>query len=168
MTENVAYILDSCVFIDYRDSNLNILKIFCENIGQIFIPSPILYEVKQVEEDECFQLGIKVNKPTIDQLIEAENTKNGGISSNDNLCCILAKIFSYTVISNDKRLIKRCETMGITVIRGLVPMIMLVSKGFLAVTEAEETADLIHFNNKSHITPEILNSFKREIRKYRI
>ena len=160
-SEHRDYIIDASTLIDYADTDLSVLKIFSENIGQILIPIPIIEEVKQISEEELVAYNFKIIVPTIEQIIQAFSNV-GVLSFADLICLIIAQKNNCTIITNDKSLQREAEKAGVNVIRGLRVMIMLVGAGLLSKNEARKIAKKMSEINR-FITTKIISDFMKEL-----
>jgi rRNA-processing protein FCF1 len=96
-------ILDANILIDFYNYDMTIIQLIGRNVGQIYLPTPILDEIDEIDEDCCTELGIILIEPTLDQALSA-SAKNGPLSFQDNLCLIIAKEHGWTCVTNDKPL----------------------------------------------------------------
>ena len=95
---------DADVLIDYRESELDILKLVVKHIGRVVVLAPILDEVRGVTPTQCRQLGIEVVEATTEQLVEASEGESR-VSFNDCLCLVACRdgaghVLRTTVRSN--------------------------------------------------------------------
>ena len=123
-------VVDANVLIDYANSDPGILSLVANNIGTIYVPSVVLDEVEQFNEDDCEKLGLQVLDEPVNVLLSAGEGR-GPLSFPDRVCLLLAKENQWTCLSNDKPLHKACKKDGVTVIWGLRLMIDLVEKKLL-------------------------------------
>jgi len=79
-----AIVSDANVLIDYVKANKKILHLAVKHLCEIYIPVPVLKEVKDISRGELEKLGINIFEPTIDQLIQAAQ-KPFGLSFEDQL-----------------------------------------------------------------------------------
>lgn len=160
--ENLEYIVDASVLIDYCKINLSLLAIFSKEIGTVYIPTPIIHEeVSQLTIPKARKHHLKPIEPKIEQLMEAE-ALGKQTSFYDNLCFILARDNGYTCITNDKPLKRLCENYNVPSIWGLEMMVMLVNKGKITKRKAVNCAFTIQKYNP-FITNEIIQRFKDKI-----
>jgi len=154
-------ILDANILIDYIQCDRSIIKLICCYVGEIYLATPVLNEINQIDENDCLELGIKLVEPELEQVMLAAGGK-GPLSFQDNLCLILAKENVWTCVTNDKPLRKRCQSEGVAIIWGVELICMLVESGGLP---AEDAADIIlkmQEINPKYITGIIVkNAFKR-------
>lgn len=62
-------ILDANILIDYLKCDHTIIKLICTYVGQIFLATPVLDEVKEIGESDCIDLGITLVEPDFEQVI---------------------------------------------------------------------------------------------------
>ncbi|SFJ45793.1 hypothetical protein [Thermoflavimicrobium dichotomicum] len=154
-------ILDANILIDFIHCDRTVIKLICQYVGQIHLPTPILDEVKEIQESDCTELGIRLIEPELDQLITASE-KRGPLSFQDHLCLILAKEHGWTCVTNDKALRRECETDGIELIWGIELICLLVESGGLPTLHAKEVILRIHQSNPKYITKAIVKrAFQR-------
>lgn len=51
-------ILDANILIDFCQCDRTIVKLVCNYVGQVYLTTPVLNEVKQIDEGDCQELGI--------------------------------------------------------------------------------------------------------------
>jgi predicted nucleic acid-binding protein len=154
-------ILDANVLIDYIRCDPMIIKLIRQFIGSIYLPTPILDEVKELQENDCTELGIILVEPELSQLIEA-GRKKGPLSFQDRLCLILAQKHGWTCVTNDMALRRECEKKDIKLIWGIELICLLVESGGLPVSHAQEFICKIHQANPKYITEKIVKrAFRR-------
>lgn len=128
-------ILDANILIDFCKCDRMIIKLICSYVGQIYLSTPVLAEIKEINEDDCVDLGIIMVEPELNQVMKASVTK-GPLSFQDNLCLIMAKENGWTCVTNDKPLRQKCETEGIPLIWGIELICILVESGGLTMKNA--------------------------------
>jgi len=164
MLPNRFLVLDACVLIDFCKVDKTILSVVSENVGKIHVPSPVLREVDQIEEDEAPDLGIVIVEPELEHVVAA-GARRGGLSFEDRLCVIMARERSWTCVSNDGAVRKACELESVPVLWGLEMMGLAVGAGALGIAEAERTAWAIHGENPMYVTNEIVQRFVTKARR---
>lgn len=165
MTDWPGFVIDSSALIDYQKTDDSILQLFTQNIGPIYLAEPVFTdELNGFSMADCQRLGILVSSLNLNQLVEAARWQ-GPISRYDACSLILARENGWTVITSDRPLISRLRCENIQFIRGLRPMIMLVSAGCLTHERAIQTAENMRSINPNYLTSEIINKFKIEINK---
>lgn len=157
-------VLDACVLIDFCKVDKTILSVVCEHVGTIHVPSPVLAEVNEIEEDEAPDLGIVVVEPDLEQVVAA-GARRRGLSFADRLCVIMARDRFWTCVSNDGAVRKACELEAVPVLWGLEMMGLAVGAGGLGLREAEQAAWAIHCDNKMFVTEEIVERFVKKARR---
>ncbi|HHU87295.1 MAG TPA: PIN domain-containing protein [Peptococcaceae bacterium] len=154
-------ILDANTLIDYLECDRTIIKLICRYVGQIYLATPVLNEINEIDEDGCIEIGIKLLGPELEQVMSAAARK-GPLSFQDNLCLILAKEHGLTCVTNDKALRRACELQGVPLIWGIELICILVESGGLPVKHAQNIILTIQRNNPKYITDSIVKSaFKR-------
>ena len=158
-------IVDANVLIDYARSDRSILSMASRRLGQIFVASPVLEEVDQLDAAECEMLGLQVVEMTLQQLSAAAVAGlSGQLSFPDHCCLLLAREGAFTCVTNDGRLRRACTEAHVPVLWGLELMVGLVAKNELTVDAAISTAREIRLSNPRHITEEILEKFAVRLR----
>jgi len=154
-------ILDANTLIDFCKCDKTIIKLICTHVGQIHLATPVLSEIKEINEGECIELGIKLVEPELGQVMLAVD-KKGSLSFQDNICLILAKEHGWTCVTNDKPLRRMCKKEGIPLIWGIQLICILVESGGLPVKHARNIIIEIQENNPKYITDIIVQkAFKR-------
>ena len=156
------FILDANVLIDYCKTDRSILTLVAKHLGDVYVPQPVLDEVKDVDAMNLPAMGIKIVLPETEALIEAASHR-GPLSFEDRICLILAGNYGWTCVTNDGRLRKECQAQGIGVIWGLEPMALLVEQGQLSADAALEVALAIQKANPRFITAGIVGRFRTRI-----
>ncbi|MEW6063691.1 MAG: hypothetical protein AB1538_00525 [Bacillota bacterium] len=83
-------ILDANILIDFYKCDRTIIKLIYTHVGQIYLATPVLSEINEIDEGACVELGIILVEPELEQVMLAAE-KKGALSFQDNLCLILAK-----------------------------------------------------------------------------
>jgi len=153
--------MDANILIDFCKCDKNIVKLICRYIGQIYLATPVLDEINQIDEDDCLALDIILVEPELELAILAAE-KRGALSFQDNLCFLLAKQNGWTCVTNDKPLRRKCETEGVPLVWGIELICILVESGGLPLNQASELIVQIKNLNPKYITDSIVeNAFKR-------
>lgn len=150
-------ILDANVLIDFIKCDKSIIKLICTYVGQIYLATPILDEIKDLCETDCIELGINLVEPELEHLLLAAQPI-GPLSFQDKLCLILARKYSFTCVSNDKPLRQKCEMEGIPLIWGIELICIVVESGGLPADNAKDIILAIHHDNPKYITRTIVES----------
>ncbi len=150
---------DANVLIDYRESELDILKLVVQHIGRVVVLAPVLDEVRGVTPTQCRQLGIEVVEVTTEQLVQAWE---GGsrVSFNDHLCLIACRDEGWTCVTNDGTLQRLCQHHGVATRFGLGLMVDLVAVGVLTRRRALAVAHQIQASNPLHINERVITRFR--------
>ena len=152
-----AIISDANVLIDYVKANKKILHLAVKHLCDIYVPVPVLREVKDISRSELEKLGIIIFDPTLAQINQAAQ-KPFGLSFQDQLCLLIAKENSWVCATNDKQLRGQCEKDGVEVIWGLEIMVLLNKEGYLERIEAEKTVEKIGTSNR-YISKDLIKKF---------
>lgn len=149
---------DADVLIDYRESELDILKLVVQHIGRIVVLASVLDEVRGVTPTQCRQLDIEVVEVTTEQLVQASEGESG-VSFNDHLCLIACRDEGWTCVTNDGALRRLCEHHGVATRFGLSLMIDLVAVGVLTRRRALAIARQIQTSNPLYINERVIARF---------
>lgn len=156
------FIVDADVLIDYCNSDLSVLEALSRRIGRVHIGTPTFDEVTQLTLGEVRDRGFVVVIQDLKIAGEAAS-RRGGLSFSDHVTLLLAKENSWCCITNEKELRRECEEEGVSVLRGLEPMKILVANRVITAAKAVRTARLIQDSNPAFITADIIGTFERQI-----
>lgn len=163
MAEREILLADADVLIDYRDSDLRVLRLVSEHIGRVRVLREILAEAVGITERRCVQLAIDVVDLETELMLKV-NELPSSISVNDRLCVIACEYHKWTCVTNDGALRRVCKAHDVPVRRGLGLMIELVHSGAMTESRAMRVARMIHDANPTHINQALLEDFQRRIR----
>ncbi|NQV31755.1 MAG: hypothetical protein HQ515_03630 [Phycisphaeraceae bacterium] len=165
-TKSNGLIVDANILIDYAKSGPSILLLVSKYIQQLYVPLPILHEVKDLSRSDIEKLGIDVVEPSLTQLINANELRQTKptLSGQDAICLVMAEDNEWICLTNDKPLRSLCYERNIDCLWGLEIMIQLVSMEKLTVEEAYRTALDIQSKNK-YIKAETVERFKKKLRR---
>ncbi|WP_104373514.1 hypothetical protein [Desulfocucumis palustris] len=130
-------ILYANILIDFCKCDRTIIKLICTYVGQIYLATPVLSEINQIDERTCVKLGIILVEPELEHVMMAA-VKKDPLSFQDNLCLILAKEYGWTCVTNDKPLRQKCKLEGVPLIWGIELICILVESGGLPVEHAKD------------------------------
>lgn len=151
------------MLIDYLGADRSVLAIASRSYAPIHVPRPILDEVRDLDEDGCRELDLKLVDPTLDQMAEAgRRTPGGPISYEDWICLLMAKDNRWTTLTNDGALRSACQAEGVPTMWGLRLMLELVEHSYLPTEAARATGRTIRQNNP-FITEGVLADFERAL-----
>ena len=155
---NRVIICDANILIDYAKANKKIIGLIAKDLYEIWVPLPVWAEVKDLSKDDAETLGINIIEPSLAQTYEAAEMFGGGLSSEDNMCFIMARDEKAICATNEKPLRKKCIANGIETIWGLHLMLELCKIGKLKADVAEKAAEQIAKVN-SRMTEKVLKEF---------
>lgn len=158
---------DADVLIDYRESEIKILKLVVQHIGRVVVLAPVLDEVRGVTPAQCTQLGVEVVKVETEQLVQASAVASH-VSFNDRLCLVACREEGWTCVTNDGTLRRLCHSHGVATRFGLGLMVDLVAAGALTRPRATAIARQIQASNPLHINERVLQRFLGVLRKLNI
>jgi len=167
MTESLkqaGIISDANVLIDYAKSDPNVLGLINKHISKLYVPSPVLSEVDQLNKSDIAKLGIEIIEPSLAQLIEAAQIRQDkpSVSGEDAICFVIARDNNWACLTNDKALRKYCEDGKVTCIWGIGIMRHLVKAGKLTPQKAFDIAQDIQSKNK-YIAPAVIKRFQKQL-----
>jgi len=157
-----ARILDACVLIDYCLEDAFLLGLASRALGPIVVLTPILGEVRQLEERTCEQLGLWMVEPETSLAREA-SVRRGGLSFRDRLCLAFAKAHQAILYSNDRRLLNVARSEGADARWGLELLLELVEAYALTPEDALQAAGNICRRSIYPAEP-LIDEFKRRLR----
>ncbi len=152
-------VCDANILIDYFDNNKQVLKLATTHCYEIYVPTLVFDEVKQMDEKDAKTLGIKIFEPSLVQVAEAASiSDNSALSDQDCLCLIIARDKQWICATNEKRLYNECKRKKVDAIRGLKIMLELNRQKKLSLSNASETAKKIKDSNK-RLTEKVIRTF---------
>lgn len=155
-------ILDADVLIDYCQSDIHVLRLISSHLGPIHLATPVLDEVRALNERTCAGLGIELVEPETEYVIRA-GEERGSLSFEDKLCLYLAKDNDWICVTNEKPLRKECGKEGVKTVRGLELLAFLVEEGGITKKRASHIAVAIHEQNPLYINKQVVQRFLERI-----
>lgn len=153
---------DADVLIDYRESDLDVLKEVGRRIGRLAVLSEVLDEVNDLTRRRCASLEIEVVDVEMPILDAAAKMKKG-ISFNDRLCFLVCLERGWTCVTNDRALRRLCRRRDVKVRYGLGLMVDLVRLGVIGRRRATAIARQMQKANPAHINERVLERFERAL-----
>ena len=160
------FIVDACVLIDFTKTDPTLLKLIVAHVGLIHVPSPVLAEVKQLDQSTAASLGLRIVDPDLETAMQAASLV-GPLSFQDRLCLMMAKASGWTCVSNDGYLRRACEIDGVPTLWGLELLLGLVAAGGLPRNHAEEAGWAIHRSNPKFVTKKVVQTFMQKLARMR-
>ena len=160
--EATPLLLDASVLIDFCDGDRGLIGLIASRIGPVLVPTPVLGEVGALEEADCQDLGLRLLEPTFGQMSEAANG-GGALSFYDWLCLIVARDAGWTCVTNDGALLRTCREQGVSTMRGLRPVLMIVDIGEIDHRRALAFVRVVRQANP-YINADVVSTFVRELR----
>ena len=149
---------DADVLIDYRESELAILNLVVQHLGQVAVVPSVLEEVRGVTAAQCARLGIEVIEVSTALMLQATQVESS-VSFNDRLCLVVCREEGWTCVTNDGALRRLCERHGVETRFGLGLMVDLVAAGALTRRRAMAVARRMQASNPLHINNRVLTRF---------
>ena len=153
---------DADVLIDYRESDLDVLKDVGRNIGRLAVLYEVLDEVHGLTKQKCESLGIEVIEVELPTLEAAAEVKPP-LSFNDGLCFVVCQERGWTCVTNDRALHSLCRRHDVKSRYGLGLMVDLVGLGVINRRRATAIARRMHKANPGHINELVLARFARAL-----
>jgi hypothetical protein len=154
---------DADVLIDYRDSDLSILKLVSEHVGPVRVLREVLDEAPGISDHRCAQLGIEIVQIETGLLIEANDLPRS-LSAADRFCIIACERNLWTLVTNDRAMRAVGRQRNIRLRWGLGLMVDLVHARVLTEARALTVAAAIQAANPTHITADLLDWFRARLR----
>ena len=149
---------DADVLIDYRESELAVLNLVVQHLGQVAVVPSVLEEVRGVTAKQCARLGIEVVEVSTALMLQATQVESS-VSFNDRLCLVVCREEGWTCVTNDSALRRLCKRHGVETRFGLSLMVDLVAAGALTRRRAVSIARRIQVSNPLHINDRVLDRF---------
>ena len=153
---------DADVLIDYRESDLAILKLVAEHVGRVAVIPPVLDEVRGITTKDCRRLGIEVVEVETEQMLRAAEVE-ASVSFTDRLCLVVCGEEGWTCVTNDGALQRLCKRHGVATRFGLGLMVDLVAAGALPRRRAVSVGRRMQVSNPRHINTGVLARFHKEL-----
>jgi len=106
--------------------------------------------------------NLKIETPDL-EIASAASRPRGALAYDDRETLLLARLYGWTCITNDKPLRRECEVEGVPCLWGLEPMKALVEHNLITVSTALTIAKKIRGANPMFITEAIIQRFDTEI-----
>lgn len=160
--EKTVLLLDACVLIDYRNSDMAVLKLVAEHMGDVVVLSHVLKEVDGLSQRELESHKVEIFEVGDDLMIEAKKVESKVIDV-DSLCMVACRRHGWTCITNDRGLQRLCELHDVQARFGLGLMLDLISTGAMTKQHAKEAARLMQESNPRYIHDEIIREFDAKV-----
>jgi hypothetical protein len=155
---------DADVLIDYRDSDLTVLKLVSEHIGPVRVLRQVLDESPGISDRQCARLGIEIVRLETELMLKV-NSLPRSLSVTDRLCVVGCEHYSWTLVTNDRALRSVCTDRGIRLRWGLGLMVDLVYAEVLTESRALKIAAAIQRANPTHITSGLIDRFRARLKE---
>ena len=155
---------DADVLIDYRDSELTVLKLVAQHVGRVAVIPPVLDEVHGLTAGLCARLDIEVIEVETEQMLQAAEVESS-VSFNDRLCMVVCRDEGWTCVTNDGALRRLCKRHGVKSRYGLGLMVDLTAVGVLPRGQAVAVARKIQASNPLHINERVMKRFQSALAK---
>ena len=155
-------LVDADVFIDYRDSDLEVLKLIGQHVGRVAVLAPVLDAVHGVTRADCRSLSVSVVEVATSRLLRAGSVDTD-VSFNDRLCFVTCREEGWTCVTNDPALRRLCERRGVRARVGLRLLVDVVAAGAVAPQRATAIAHRMQESNPLHVNERVIARFKNEL-----
>lgn len=159
-----AYIIDANALIDYCDSDLQMISLFSQKLGSVYIARSTFDKVEQLNATIAKRNHLLIQMPDLDT-IAAAAAERSSLAPDDKETLLLAKRNKWICITNDKPLRRECEAEGVTCLWGLESMKMLVQEGEISPSKAISVAKTIQIANPGFISDDIVGRFEKQVKK---
>ncbi len=153
---------DADVLIDYRESELAILNLVVQHLGQVAVVPSVLEEVRGVTAAQCAHLGIEIIEVSTALMLQAAQVESS-VSFSDRLCLVVCREEEWICVTNDGALRRLCERHGVETRFGLGLMVDLVAVGALTRRRAMAVARRMQASNPLHINDRVLTRFSEAL-----
>ena len=153
---------DADVLIDYRDSDLEVLKPIGQHVDGVAVLPSVLDEVHEVSRTDCERLSISVVEVATNRLLRTR-VVDSSVSFNDRLCFVVCDAESWTCVTNDSALRRLCKRHGVQTRFGLRFVVDLVTAGAITAERAMSIACKMHESNPLHINERVIARFKKAL-----
>ena len=96
----VVLLADADVLIDYRDSEISILRLAGRHLGRLVVIRSVLDEVRGITASDCQKLGIEVMENETEDFLAAAGIETRA-SFHDCLCLVACRKEGWTCVTND-------------------------------------------------------------------
>ncbi len=155
---------DADVLIDYRDSDLTILKLVSEYIGPVRVLREVLDGAPGISDRQCSRLGIQIVQLETELMIEANDLPRS-LSVEDRFCIIACERNRWTLVTNDRAMRAVGKQRSIRLRWGLGLMVDLVHAQVLTEARALKVATAIQAANPTHITADLLDRLRARLKE---
>lgn len=160
-------LVDADVFIDYRDSDLEVLKLIGQHVGRVAVLAPVLdavHGVHGVTRADCARLSVSVVEVATSRLLRAGSVDmDVSLSFNDRLCFVTCREEGWTCVTNDPALRRLCERRGVPARFGLRLLVDVVAAGTVTPQRATAIAHKMQESNPLHVNERVIARFKNEL-----
>ena len=123
---------DADVLIDYRDSDLEVLKLIGQHVGPVAVLASVLADVHGLTRADCTRLSVSVLGVSTARLLRA-GIVDASVSFNDRLCFVVCQEEAWTCVTNDRALRRLCKRLGVKTRFGSRLLVDLVAS--MAITK---------------------------------
>ena len=155
-------LVDADVFIDYRDSDLEVLKLVGQHVGRVAVLAPVLDAVRGVTRADCPRLSVSVVEVATSLLLRAGSVDTD-VSFIDRLCFVTCREEGWTCVTNDPALRRLCERRGVRVRFGLRLLVDVVAAGAVTPQRATVIAYKMQESNPLHVNERVIARFESEL-----
>lgn len=157
-------ILDANVLIDLISADAHLLRQLARHLGTVHVLDIVLDEVNEIEdESHARALGLEIIESEQEDISTAIADTASPVSFQDRMCLLSAKRYTYTCVTNDKKLRSLCTEQGVCIVWGLELLLNLASTGTVKKERLARAGKKIQQMNPLYIKKSILDEFLREL-----
>lgn len=147
-------VADACVLIDFFGAAKELLELGARRVWHIHALTPIIAQVRSLDEKRCEELGLVVVEPEIDQVFAAQPRRRS-LSFEDRLCLVYARTLTPRGIvwTNDRKMHQEAVADGLQAFWGLDLLVELVRHGHTGEEEALAAASAILAKSRFQVEP---------------
>ena len=160
--DDLPFIVDANVLIDYCESDLRILSLLSTDIDPVHIARSTFEKVEQLTAAAARKHHPTIVTPDFDTVFRASQER-GALANDDRETLWLAKLNDCICITNDTALRRECGKEEVSCLWGLEPMKTLVEFQLISRFEAIVVARNIQVSNPGYITEGIVSKFAEQI-----
>lgn len=161
MDTDAVLITDSCVLIDYFRYGKDALLTLASSVRVVVPDVLVADELSDFDTGELLDAGIEIIATPTELLTEAMS-RSRPLSFYDWTCFLLAKNERWTLVTNDAKLKRQCDTSDVRARWGLWPLVNIVKAGLFSKERAADIVQAMAEGNP-RLTSAIVGDFGKRI-----
>jgi len=158
---DAVLITDSCVLIDYFRYGKDALLAIASSVRVVVPDVLVADELSDIDSGELLDAGIEiVSAPT--ELLNEAISRSRPLSFYDWTCFLLAESERWTLVTNDAKLKRQCDTSDVRARWGLWPLVNIVRAGLFSKERAVAVVRAMAEGNP-RLTAATLAEFRKQI-----